>query len=181
MATQYKSPLLNHLELCRQFLLTRNYQTVNVAGSFASYMTGLAHHTSEDKPEEHGIYLCVPEVNNPYDANAMGIYSDKNKRLAFVPKNVCAHIASSFPKQNFILTCFCTGHCTSKSAQCIYNLFQVTSASSVSPPICTVCRQVADCWILPCKHYASCIRCSGSILSKSCPKCQTIVTSFQKV
>ena len=185
-------PIHNHIEDCLRLLQNRRVGYAQFAGaSFASYMTGLGYHKYEEKPEEHHCYVCLPDLGNKYDVNALSVLSDANKRIAFVPRDLCAHIAERYPdvrSRAWIVVAYCTGRCTPKSAQCIYNVFQILSAAPapVAAPAftsgqtcCTMCGQLADRHILPCKHFACCYSCIPSVQGCVCPSCRVLVIGTQ--
>lgn len=174
----------NQLEECLNHLKSRGLQQqVQLIASYPSYMTGLMFHKYEEKPEEYCVYSCVPEPSNPHDPNAFGVLSSRNKRIAFVPKVMSAHLVSAHPgifHGSVLVVAYCTGGCTEKSAQCIYNVYQI---ATINPPpyqqpgtLCTVCRGPANRWILPCRHFSCCIGCSPRLVNLACPMCRTIVT-----
>lgn len=195
----------NQLEECLNHLKSRGLQQqVQLIASYPSYMTGLMFHKYEEKPEEYCVYSCVPEPSNPHDPNAFGVLSSRNKRIAFVPKVMSAHLVSAHPgilQGSAVVVAFCTGGCTEKSAQCIYNVYHVMAPPMMQPMsaapqqqivpsqpsggvggiLCTVCRGPANRWISPCRHYACCVGCSYRLINLSCPACHTQVTGIISV
>lgn len=196
----------NHLEESAQYLMRRRgYVALQISASYASYMTGLMFHKYEEKPEEYRVYLCMSEPNNPYDADAIGIISDQNKRIAFAPRELSAELAARrFSGPSFVTVAYCTGRCSPKSVQCIYNVFQVVSPtersivtyavsehsgpygavqaaapilSSTLPAQCVTCRGPADRVVLPCRHHVCCARCVSGLLGHRCPNCQIPVSA----
>ena len=199
METTYRSPakVVDHLEESLRMLQGRGYQQLQLLASYPSYMTGLMFHKYEEKPEDHKVYVCLPEPNNPHDPHAMGIISSRNKRIAFVPRVLTEHFYSAFPglfSGTCVLAAYCIGFCTPKSAQCLYNVYQVVGATpmfSMAPPPstpaaptvpctmhvpCTMCRGPANRFIIPCRHYACCTNCTAQLIGRACPSCQSIVT-----
>lgn len=139
--------VVNHLEETQRFLLARGYQQVQLLASYPGYMTGLMFHKYEEKPEEHKLYVCLPEPNNPHDAQALGIVSARYKRIAFVPRVFTEHWSSAFPgvyTGMCVVVAYCTGHCTPKSAQCLYNVYQITGSQQQVPPVSTLTHYVPD-------------------------------------
>lgn len=133
--------------------------------SFPSYMTGLAH--TQEKPVEGIAYTCVAEPTNKYDPNAHGIMSN-NKRIAFMPRVMTEHVAKYYP--NCVIVAFCTGHCTAKSAQCIYNVYSIS---------CSVCQGRTNQFIFPCRHYPCCTQCFRTIRGQPCPTCKAPVMTVE--
>jgi len=118
----------NYMDECVQFLRAEGFPQVELLGSYVSYMTGLYFHRFGEKPEAKRIYACLPEVDNKFDANAIGVYSF-GKRIAYVPKDLAARVAEQFNglSPQVLLVSYCTGYCTKRSAQCFYNLYAVPS------------------------------------------------------
>jgi hypothetical protein len=196
--------VIDHLEESSRMLKERGYPQIQLLGSFPSYMTGLMFHKYEEKPEEHKVYLCLPEPSNPHDPQALGILSSQNKRIAFVPRIMSEHFAQTFPgvySGVCMLVAYCIGYCTPKSAQCIYNVYQIIGATPFIPQLttsptssyihvpppppsqslratCTICKEEANRFIRPCGHYACCVNCTSRLFGLACPSCQTTVTGF---
>lgn len=125
--------VVNHLDESLRCLQARGYSQLQLLASYPSYMTGLLFHKYEEKPEEHKVYLCLPEPSNSYDAQALAILSSRNKRIAFAPRVITEHMASAFPglyAGTCLAVAYCTGFCTPKSAQCIYNVYQIVGATA---------------------------------------------------
>ena len=125
---------LYHVKHCEKFIKNRVSPTnkenvkIELVGSFKSYMTGLKYHKYVEKPSKDRIYLCLPNPNNKFDANALGVYANQT-RIAFVPRDLCAHVAENFEVNDptTAVLCYCTGKTTETSSQCVYNVFRVRS------------------------------------------------------
>lgn len=185
--------IVNHLEESLRVLQGRGYTQLQLLASYPLYMTGLMFHKYEEKPEEHKVYICLPEPNNPHDPQALGILSSRNKRIAFVPRVLTEHLSTVFPgiySGSDLVVAYCTGGCTPKSAQCLYNVYRVLQALYPPPPsqplapptsptlsaMCTACRGPASYFILPCRHYACCQNCASALYQRACPTCQALVS-----
>lgn len=120
--------IMDHLEESLKFLQALGYDRLELSGSYSSYMTGLQYH-SFTKPETQKIYMCKSDPENQYDSNAIGVYN-QNNRLAYVPKLMAKFISEKIQNlmstgevQTCLLVAVCTGKCSEKSVQCIYNLY----------------------------------------------------------
>lgn len=134
--------------VCETLLQTWDYTNIELLGAYVSYMSGLIYHKKAGKPVKECVYVCLPDFENKFDPNALGIHRlDTKQRLAFVPRQLAAHVKSDHrgvtgptgpngpltPIQNHgqgevVMLCFCCGHCTERSAQCFYNIYKVHRA-----------------------------------------------------
>lgn len=193
---QPEQKVLDHLEESVKFLQAHGYNNLELSGSYASYMTGLQYH-SHAKPENQYLYMCVSDPDNKYDANAIGVYDEEQKRLAYVPKHLAKHVTEKIQQhmasgevKNCVLVAFCSSKCTDRSAQSIYNLYvnlkpapQATyeSESSVRgpPPAysdggCMCCGGVTKYYTV-CQHHKICEECSLQYSPLTCPSCGKVV------
>lgn len=135
--------VVNHLDESLRFLTARGYPQLQLLASYPGYLTGLMFHKYEEKPEEHKVYLCLPEPNNPHDSQALAILSSRNQRIAFVPKVFTEQWSSTFPGL-YTGACWAVAYVTSpptaKSAQCIYNIYFNADPQQQMPPFWT-CQQ----------------------------------------
>jgi hypothetical protein len=177
--------VVDHLEESVKFLRARGYMNLELTGSFASYMTGLQYH-NHAKPQNQYIYICNSDPNNKYDSNAIGVYDDQQKRLAYVPKHLAKHITDkirvhmdSGEVKSCVLVAFCCSNGTSKSAQCIYNLYvnlkpaTATMEYSVGEK-CVYCSALTSGW-LSCGHHPACDSCVNLYSPCRCPSCHQVV------
>lgn len=196
---------VNHLDETLRCLKERGYAHLQLLGSYPSYMTGLMFHKYEEKPEAHKVYLCLPEPHNPHDKQAVGVFSSRNKRMAFVPQVITEFWTLTFPglyTGQCLAVAYCTGFCTQQSAQCLYNVYHVldapvfnqamlqahvpSRAMLAAPPTpppppalhapCVLCNGPANRFILPCQHYACCTSCATVLYQQACPTCRLPVS-----
>jgi len=116
-------PIKNHLEECASFLYRQGHTNTELVASFASYMTGLQY-SKGGKPEEQGMYMCFPEKDNQFDANALGIYAGQT-RIAYVPKAMAAYIANITSDTVIAVVCYVTGRPSEKYCSCLFNLYAI--------------------------------------------------------
>lgn len=193
----------NYMQECLHFLQQEGYQSPVLLGAYVSYMTGLYYHRHGEKPEPRHIYFCLPEVNNRFDANAMGVYS-RQKRIAYVPRDLSSRVAEHFAGKNthVVMVCYCTGFNTTRSSQCFYNVYAVQAplvqpvphhvplpspmerknSVETGPSVCRVCSQcIADCALMPCRHHVCCTSCLSKVQLTFCPLCQSPVKGINKL
>jgi hypothetical protein len=153
-----------------------------------SYICGIKYHAIN--PKVNFFYTCLPESNNKYDENAIGVYTNQRERLGYVPKDLCiglrqkiAEYSSSGRMDDTILLCFCRGPITKNSAQCNYLIIKMKNKVSVSvdsnnnnfDPQCKHDQEV-KVKSFPCEH----IICFDCIKYGKCPTCKVIIQSFEK-
>jgi Zinc finger, C3HC4 type (RING finger) len=177
---------------CEDFLRQFNVTGAKLLGSYVSYMTGLYYNKTGPPPQEDQVYSCQKEKQNSYDPNAIGIYSNRGQRMAYVPKDLTGQLAFD-PKDN-ILLCYCTGPVTARSAQCVYNLYQIQhdnlhqiqhdnlhqiqhdnlhqiqhdnlyQPQQPQQQVCIMCSaSAATCVFNPCKHTVVCNACGCQLV-----------------
>jgi hypothetical protein len=123
--------------------------------------------------------------------------SARMKRIAFVPKSFTEFTAMHYPdvyRGQAIVAAFCTGACTEKSVQCIYNVCRIIggpsmeifqsptpittqysppSVPSITLPPCASCAKPTQ-HTIPCRHYVCCTECYARLSGTNyhCPVCQ---------
>lgn len=92
--------------------------------SYKSYISGLKH--TQNFPHCDRVYVCLPEPNNPFDANALVVCDEKQQKIGYVPRDLSSYLMKRFPDLQSglaVLICYCKGPVTQRSAQCVYNCF----------------------------------------------------------
>jgi hypothetical protein len=97
---------------------------VRLSGCYKSYITGLKYHKHVEVPSKNRIYLCLPEKDNKFDPNAVGVYAAQT-RIGFIPKDLATKVFPMLQNspESTALLCYCFGNTTALSSQCCYNLF----------------------------------------------------------
>jgi hypothetical protein len=113
---------------CVKFLQNRvPNMDIHLIDKTSSYITGLKYHKYKEVPSKNRIYLCLPEQDNKVDPTSVGIYSNQI-RIGFMPgffsQKIHKNLKSS-PESTAVL-CYCFGHTTQISAQCVYLMFELT-------------------------------------------------------
>jgi hypothetical protein len=176
------------VQRCQGFLRKRMPdQTFDLVGSYRSYITGLKFHPNAEKPSYGRIYICMPDFNNAFDKNAIGVHANI-ERIGYLPKELAAHIRGNIDPDQTVVLAFCTGRTTKVSSQCCYHLFQLAPASPETEQAkdkqaepCVLCReQVAALVNLPCQHVQYCSSCVAKTEPDVCTQCRKIIETFEQ-
>lgn len=115
---------------CKKYLEKLNVLNFEICYVKKSYVSGLSF--QEVKPKQFYFYTCLPEIDNKYDSNAIGVFTMNKERIGYIPRQDCMELrnqslnsSQNGKMDDIILLCWCHGPITERSAQCRYIVIKV--------------------------------------------------------